>query len=111
MGATLGLNGLTNKNGCYFLNTFNPFQANATFLHPLKKRKTFPANIYLFKVNNRNTRKKGEIYSVKNKNTRMALLIPVKTSENLWFSDVFRAMKRVILVFLLLTLNIFHNFF
>ena len=50
MGATLGLNGLTNKNGCYFLNTFNPFQANATFLHTLKKRKTFPANIYLFKA-------------------------------------------------------------
>ena len=43
MRATLGLNGLTNNNSCYFLvNTFNPFQANAPFLHPLKK-KNFPS--------------------------------------------------------------------
>ena len=42
----------------------------------------FPANIYLFKVKNRNTEKEGEMYS-----------------------------GDVVLVFLLLTLNIFDNFF
>ena len=49
----------------------------------------FPANIYLFKVNNRNTRKKGVKYVQKHQNE---------------VSDV-------VLAFLLLTLKIFHTFF
>ena len=51
--------------------------------------KHLPANIYLFKVNNRNTRKRCKIFKVNNKNTKTT----------------------VVLVFLLLTLNIFHTFF
>ena len=50
--------------------------------------KHLPANIYLFKVNNRNTRKRCEIFKVNNKNTKTT----------------------VVLVFLLLTLNIFQPF-
>ena len=46
-----------------------------------------PANIYLFKANNRNTRKRCEICSK----------LTIKTSEQL--------------VFLLLTLNVFHTCF
>ena len=49
-----------------------------------------PANIYLFKVNNRNTRRKvWNMFKAKNKNTR--------TMASFWY-------------FLLLTLNIFHIF-
>ena len=46
---------------------------------------TYPANIYLFKIDKRNTKKLRNIFKVNNKN--------------------------VVLVFLLLTLNIFHTFF
>ena len=54
-------------------------------------RRLCPANVYLFKVNNRTTRKRCEIYfKVNNKNTRT-------TSD-------------VAMVFLLLTLNIFYTF-
>ena len=53
--------------------------------------KTNPANIYLFKVNNRNTRKMYEIFS--------ELTIKQQNDVN-----------EVVLVFLLLTLNIFHTF-
>ena len=48
-----------------------------------------PANMYLFKVNNRNTRKKCEICSN----------LAIKTPD------------AVVLVFFLLTFNIFHTFF
>ena len=51
-----------------------------------------PANIYMLKVNNRNTRKRCEICSD----------LTIKTPDNV--SDV-------VLVFLLLNLNIFHTFF
>ena len=53
---------------------------------------SYPANIYLFKVNNRNDKKRCEIYS------KFKLKI-----EN----DVIN----VVLVSLLLTLNIIHTFF
>ena len=61
---------------------------------PLKSvdTKHHPANIYLFKLNNRNTRKRCEICSK----------LTIKTPD-----DVID----VVLVFLLLTLNIFHTFF
>ena len=51
-----------------------------------------PANIYLFKVNNKSTRKRCEIFSK----------LTIKTPE--W-------RQRLVLVFLLLTLKIFHTFF
>ena len=51
------------------------------------------ANIFLFKVNNRNTRKRCEICSK----------LTIKTPER-------RDVTGVVLVFLLLTLNIFHTF-
>ena len=54
------------------------------FLKEEKLKSNFPANIYLFKVNNRNTRKSCEICSK----------LTIKLT-----------------VFLLLTLNIFHVFF
>ena len=52
----------------------------------------FPANIYLFKVNNRSVRQRCEI----------CFTLTIKTPEHV--SDV-------VLVFLLLTLNIFHTYF
>ena len=58
----------------------------------INKDRYFLANIYLFKVNGRNTRKRGEISS--------KLIIKNQ-------SDVIG----VVLVFLLLILNIFHIFF
>ena len=88
-----------------------------------------PAGIYLLKVNNRNTRTRCEICSkltIKTPERRFqcSLLIPLKTSENQRFSDIFRGIKRehwkrrsgvfivifehishLVLVFLLLTLN------
>ena len=48
---------------------FDPFQADVPFLHLLGNHKFsdvswgIPANIYLFKVNNRNTRERCEIRS------------------------------------------------
>ena len=51
-----------------------------------------PANIYLFKVNNRKTRKRCEICS------KLTMKIPERRPD-------------VVLVFLLLILNIFHTFF
>ena len=62
----------------------------------------FSTNIYLFKVNTRNTRKRCEIYSeltIKNDqltiNTRTTSSIPPENaSGNLWFSDVFRRYRR-----------------
>ena len=51
-----------------------------------------PANIYLFKVNNRKTRKRCEICS------KLTMKIPERRPD-------------VVLVFLLLILNIFHAFF
>ena len=54
--------------------------------------KSIPANIYLFKFNNRNTRKRGEIFSK----------LTIKKPEDV---------NDVVLVFLLLTLKIFHTFF
>ena len=56
------------------------------------KARCFPAKIYLLKDSNKNTRKRCEICSK----------LTVKTLEQL---------IDVILVFLLLTLNIFHTFF
>ena len=54
-----------------------------------------PAGIYLLKVNNRNTRTRCEICSKLTINTpERRLLIPLKTSENQRFSDVFRGIKR-----------------
>ena len=58
----------------------------------INKDRYFLANIYLFKVNRRNTRKRGEISS--------KLIIKNQ-------SDVIG----VVLMFLLLMLNIFHIFF
>ena len=55
---------------------------NSCEISLLNYSELFPANIYLFKVKNRNTEKEGEMYS-----------------------------GDVVLVFLLLTLNIFDNFF
>ena len=54
--------------------------------------RTLHANIYLLKVNNRNSRKRREICSK----------LTIKTPER---------RHDVVLVFLLLTLNIFHTFF
>ena len=64
------------------------------FLLPLKwsKCSPFPANIYLFKINNRNTTKRCKIY----------LKLIIKTTNNV---------NDVVLVSLLLTLNIFQTFF
>ena len=59
---------------------------SSTFFYQQFKRRTFPANISLFKVNNRNIKKRCE-------------MCPKLT------------MKDVVPVFLLLTLNIFHIFF
>ena len=67
----------------------------------LLQRDAFPANIYFFKVNNKNVRKKCEISSK----------LTMKTSD--WRhrrrSDVFivnfEHISRLLLVFLLLTLN------
>ena len=53
---------------------------------------TFPANIYVLKVNNRNTRKRCEICSK----------LTIKTPENV---------IDVVLLFLLLTWNMFRTFF
>ena len=52
-----------------------------------------PASIYLFKVNNRNTRKRGKI--------------SLKVNKKKHLNDVSDA----VLVFLLLTFNILHIFF
>ena len=57
---------------------------------------THPVNIYLLKVNDRDTRKKCEICSK----------LTIKTVEQRQTTSV-----DVVLVFLLLTLNIFHTFF
>ena len=62
------------------------------FVAFFKFRITYPVNIYLFKVNNRNTREKCEICSKLTKKHQ---------------TDVIDA----VLVFFLLTLNIFHAFF
>ena len=56
----------------------------------------YPANIYLFKVNNRNTRKRCEICS--------KLIIKIPERRHWPLSGVF------VLVFLMLTLNIFNTF-
>ena len=56
-----------------------------------RRNGTFQANIYWFKFNNRNTRKRFEICSK----------LTTKTQER---------RHDVVLVFLLLTLNIFHTF-
>ena len=55
----------------------------------------YPAKIYLFKVNNRNTRKKSEICSK----------LTIKTSERRVFIVNFEHISYLFLVFLLLTLN------
>ena len=60
---------------------------------PYKVKRDYPANIYLIKFNNRNTRKKCEICPK----------LAMKTSEQSHVNDVD-------LVLLLLTLNIFHTF-
>ena len=54
----------------------------------------FPTSNYMFKVNNRNTRTRYEIYSK----------LAKKTLER-------RQWRGVVLVSLLLTVNIFHTFF
>ena len=75
-----------------------PFHTNAPFLYPLK---TFPAGIYLLKVNKRNSRIRCEICSK----------LTIKTSEGRHWrrSDVFivdfEHMAHFALVFVLLTLN------
>ena len=57
-------------------------------------KREHPANIYLLKVINRNTRKKERnMFKVNNRNTRTT------------------SCRSGVLVFLLLTLNIFHTFF
>ena len=66
--------------------------ANTYFLFFSVQYFPFPASIYLFKANNRNTRKRCEMCSK----------IIIKTQK-----DVID----VILMFLLLTVNIFHRFF
>ena len=53
-----------------------------------------PANIYMFKVSNRNTGKNWEICS------KLTIKIPERQND----------VNDVVLVFLLLTLNIFHFF-
>ena len=65
----------------------------------LFKIKSNPANNYLFKVNNRNT---GKMYEICSKLT-------IKILERSSFIDV--VVIEVVVVFLLLTLNIFHLFF
>ena len=93
-----------------------PFVGKAT-----KSSCTFPAGNYMFKVNNRNTRTRCEICSkLTIKTPERRYLYPLKTSENLWFSDVFRGYRwrrsgvfivnfehisHLVLVFLLLTLS------
>ena len=67
-----------------------------------------PAKIYLFKVSNRNTRKRWEICSnLTIKTPERRPLYPMKTPENHWFSGVFRGYKRlcsgVFIVILLLS--------
>ena len=57
-----------------------------------ERLKAFSGNIYLFKFNNRNTRKRCEICS------KLTIKIPNDVND-------------VVLVFLLLTLNIFRTFF
>ena len=60
--------------------------------------------MYLFKVNNRNTRERWEIRSkLTIKNSERRLQYPLKTFEKLWFSDVFRRVGGFFVVFLLLT--------
>ena len=59
----------------------------------MSTEKPFPGNIYLFKVNNRNTKKRCEICSK----------LTIKKHQN----DV----NDVVPVFLLLTWNIFHTYF
>ena len=58
----------------------------------LTPRRRHPTNIYLFKINNRNTRKWYKTYS------NLTIRYPNDIND-------------VVLVSLLLTLNIFHNFF
>ena len=65
--------------------------ANVT-LYTLKTSENYPANIYLFKVNNRNTRKRCEICS------KFTLKTPV-------FIANLEHISHLSLVFLLLTLN------
>ena len=71
---------------CHF--GFNPFQSS----NVMANFTTTPANIYLFKVNISNTRKRCEIRSKL-----------TKKHQN--------GVTDVVLVFLLLALNIFHTFF
>ena len=74
------------------------------------------AVLYLFKVHNRNTRRKYEICS---KQLQLCPLVfflyTLKTSESQRFSDVFRGYRKrpvdAVLVSLLLTLNRFHSLF
>ena len=101
---------ITWKLGCLFNRTQpQPFiiQERYTQVISFLRWKVFPANIYLFKVRNRNTRKRSEICSV----------LTIKTPERhqLRRSGVFivnfEHISHLFLVFLLLTLNIFHTFF
>ena len=52
-----------------------------------------------------------ELFRVRNKDTNVPFLYPLKTPENFWFSDVFRGYRNGTLVSLLLTLNKFYILF
>ena len=69
--------------------------------------KANPANIYLFKVNNRNTRKRCEIRS------KLTIIAPERRHCRCSgvFIINFGHISHLFLVFLLLILNIFHTFF
>ena len=100
------------------LNDLHPRAILNSILDKVLKFFIFPANIYLFKINSRNTKKCCEISSeliIKALERRQH---PLKTSENLCFSHLltfgflmFSGGIHIVLVFLLLTLDIFHTFF
>ena len=82
---------------------------------------SYPAGIHLLRVNNEKTRAMCEIcLKLTIKAPQQRLPYPLKTTENLWFSDVFRGYRRrrsgvfivnfeqishIVLVFPLLSLN------
>ena len=100
------------------LNDLHPRAILNSILDKVLKFFIFPANIYLFKINSRNAKKMlWNIFRVNNKSTRTTSTPPENIRKplffslvNLWFSDVFRGIH-IVLVFLLLTLDIFHTFF
>ena len=97
------------------LNQLNQYMPLVSFSTPyrLVSQREYPAGIYKSKVNNRNTRTRCEICSKLTLKTpkRHHSNTPLKTSESLWFPDVFKGYgNSVVLVSLLLTSNIFHIF-